>query len=169
MILLIDIGNTHTHFGLANTSRVVQQTDIATKDWGGTAVKAMKGFVGRAALDGAAVCSVVPSATPLALLAVKRSWKISALELTPRTIRGIGIRYPKPGTIGSDRLANAVAINHHYGAPSVAVDFGTAVTFDVVEAGGPHQRAAGEDRVLRALKMDRGLFAAEAAGTCAPL
>jgi type III pantothenate kinase len=48
----------------------------------------------------------------------------------------VGIQYPKPETIGTDRLANAVAVRHHFGAPSVVVDFGTAVTFDVVDARG---------------------------------
>jgi type III pantothenate kinase len=49
---------------------------------------------------------------------------------------GVGIDYPKPETIGPDRLANAVAVAHHFGAPAVVVDFGTAVTFDVVDGEG---------------------------------
>src|SRR5256712_169188 len=139
MILLIDIGNTYTHLGLANLKRVLHQANILTAHWsGGAAAKRMKRFVGRAVLDGAALCSVVPRATPLARRAVKRLWSISALELTPRTVCGVGIRYPKPGTIGPDRLANAIAVKHHYGAPSVVVDFGTAVTFDVVGAHGDY-------------------------------
>jgi len=48
----------------------------------------------------------------------------------------VGIDYPKPDTIGPDRLANAVAARHHFGAPVVVVDFGTAVTFDVVNRAG---------------------------------
>ena len=43
---------------------------------------------------------------------------------------------PKPNTIGPDRLANAVAARHRFGAPAVVVDFGTAVTFDVVDRAG---------------------------------
>src|SRR5216117_987165 len=139
MILLIDIGNTHTHVGLANQRQVFNQANILTAHWfGGAAAKRMKGFVGRAVLDGAALCSVVPRATPLARRAAKRLWNISALELTPRTVCGVGIRYPKPGTIGPDRLANAIAVRHHFGAPAVVVDFGTAVTFDVVGARGDY-------------------------------
>jgi type III pantothenate kinase len=61
---------------------------------------------------------------------------LSALELTPGTVEGVGISYPKPHTIGPDRLANAVAVRHHFGAPAVVVDFGTAVTFDVVDRRG---------------------------------
>jgi type III pantothenate kinase len=56
-----------------------------------------------------------------------------SLVLTPKTLRGVGIDYPNPETIGPDRLANAVAVTHRFGAPAVVVDFGTAVTFDVVD------------------------------------
>jgi type III pantothenate kinase len=56
--------------------------------------------------------------------------------LNPKTLRGLGIDYPKPQTIGPDRLANALAARHHFGAPVVVVDFGTAVTFDVVDLKG---------------------------------
>jgi type III pantothenate kinase len=51
-------------------------------------------------------------------------------------LRGVGIDYPRPRTIGPDRLANAVAAREHFGAPVVVVDFGTAVTFDVVDGAG---------------------------------
>ena len=139
MVLLIDIGNTHTHLGLANRERVIRQTDIATADWfRDEAVRRTKRFVGRRRVDGAAVCSVVPRATPLLCRAVKRVWNISALVLSAQTVRGVGIRYPRPETIGPDRLANAVAVRHHFGSPSVVVDFGTAVTFDVVGAQGDY-------------------------------
>ena len=139
MILLLDIGNTHTHLGLANQKRVVKRANIPTARWfGNTAAALIKRFVGEARVDGAALCSVVPRATPLARRAVKRLWNIAPVELTPRTVRGVGINYPRPQTIGPDRLANAVAVRHHFGAPAVVVDFGTAVTFDVVDRRGDY-------------------------------
>src|SRR5207247_10885949 len=51
---------------------------------------------------------------------------------------GVGIDYPRPETIGPDRLANSVAVKHHFGAPAIVVDFGTAVTFDVVNREGSY-------------------------------
>jgi type III pantothenate kinase len=133
MILLFDIGNTHTHIGLANARRIVKQADIPTANWfNSVAAKLVRKFVGRAKLDGTVLCSVVPRATPFVLRAVRQIWNLDALELTPKTLRGVGIDYPKPNSIGPDRLANAVAARHHFGAPVVVVDFGTAVTFDVV-------------------------------------
>jgi type III pantothenate kinase len=63
-------------------------------------------------------------------------WNVQCLELTAKTIRGVGIDYPQPRTIGADRLANAIAAHQKFGAPAVVVDFGTAVTFDVVNRAG---------------------------------
>jgi type III pantothenate kinase len=51
---------------------------------------------------------------------------------------GIGIRYPNKKQIGADRLANAVGVVRLYGAPAIVVDFGTAVTFDVVNSAGEY-------------------------------
>ena len=139
MILLFDIGNTHTHVGLATARRVVKHADIPTAAWqnGGVRDTLLK-FAGRNEVAGAALCSVVPRTTPLVLKAIWQLWKVDALELTPKTVHSVNINYPKPKTIGPDRLANAVAARHHFGAPSVVVDFGTAVTFDVVDCEGDY-------------------------------
>lgn len=139
MLLLFDIGNTHTHLGLADAQGVQRQTNVPTALWqtGGAAAR-IRRFVGRTAIDGAALCSVVPAATPAAVAFAQTAYSVPALELTPRTIRGVGINYPKPRSIGPDRLANAIALHHHHGAPALAVDFGTAVTFDVVDAHGDY-------------------------------
>ncbi len=137
MILLFDIGNTNTHVGLANAKRVLRHTDIPTTAWlAGDATKLLARFVGNAKPEGAAICSVVPRATPKVQSVIRSLWRLRAIELTPKTVRGVGIDYPKPNSIGPDRLANAVAARHHFGAPSVVVDFGTAVTFDVLDARG---------------------------------
>ena len=137
MILLFDIGNTHTHIGLADEMRVLKQTDISTLTWfGGDAAALVKKFAGKNKIEGAILCSVVPRATPLVRKSVRAIWKLETLELSPQTIRGVGIDYPKPNSIGPDRLANAVAAKYCFGAPVVVVDFGTAVTFDVVNANG---------------------------------
>jgi len=135
MLLLIDIGNTHTHLGLSKGQRVVRQVDISTEACG-SAGRLLRQFVGQAPVHGAAVCSVVPRCTPLICRCIQELWNLQCLQLTPATLVGIGIDYPKPKTIGPDRLANAVAARHRFGAPVVVVDFGTAVTFDVVNRAG---------------------------------
>jgi type III pantothenate kinase len=137
MIILFDIGNTNTHLGLANGRKVVKQVNVPTAGWfDGTAKGPVEAFARRTKITGAALCSVVPRATRPALQAIAELWDLAAIELTPVTLRGVGIAYPRPETIGPDRLANAVAVRRHFGAPAVVVDFGTAVTFDVVDRGG---------------------------------
>ena len=155
MIFLCDIGNTNTHLGLANARRVVKQADVPTADWfSGKALAGVRRFVGKAKLEGAALCSVVPQATPLVRKAIAKlgtegmssarpqanqrtELELRApLELTAKTLRGLGIDYPKPHTIGPDRLANAVAAKQRFGAPVLAIGFGTATIFDVVDARG---------------------------------
>lgn len=139
MILLFDIGNTHTHLGLADNKRVLRQADIPTFAWiAGGGPGRVRNFLGNARVEGAALCSVVPRATPIVKKFARTEWKLEALELNPETLRGVGIDYPKPKSIGPDRLANAVAARKRFGAPVVVVDFGTAVTFDVVDARGSY-------------------------------
>jgi type III pantothenate kinase len=115
----------------------VKQINVPTREWAGEKAAALvKRFVGAGKITGAALCSVVPRATPLVRKTVRQHWKLDILELTPKTVRGVGIDYPKPNSIGPDRLANAVAARKRFGAPVVVVDFGTAVTFDVVNGAG---------------------------------
>src|ERR1051326_2632469 len=84
MILLLDIGNTNTHLGLASHVRLVKQQNIPTAAWfNRRASRLLKKFVGAKRVSGAALCSVVPRATPLAQRAVRSLWQRDALALTP--------------------------------------------------------------------------------------
>ena len=150
MLLLFDIGNTNTHVGLADHRRVIKHADVPARAWlDGTAGAAVRRFAAGRMIEGAVLCSVVPRTTPFVRRFVaqlfrerrprdgtKAGARDTLLELTPKTLRGIGIDYPKPKSIGADRLANSVAARRRFGAPVVIVDFGTAVTFDVVNRAG---------------------------------
>lgn len=139
MLLLLDIGNTHTHVGLAAGRGRLRRFELSTPGWAdGSTAAALRRVVGRAPLEAAALCSVVPAATERAAAALQRFWRLEPFVLTHRTVRGVGLDYPRPATIGPDRLANAVAARQRFGAPVVVVDFGTAVTFDVVNARGDY-------------------------------
>jgi type III pantothenate kinase len=134
MILLLDVGNTNTHFGLANRVRVVRTRDVPTAEArAGRLAPALQEWLGNALVEGACLCSVVPAVTEIIQEEIESRTGRRALPLTPATLSGVGLDYPRPQTIGQDRLANAVAARHHFGAPVVVVDFGTAVTFDVVD------------------------------------
>jgi len=92
---------------------------------------ALQRFVKQRKIDIFVVCSVVPTKNGVVRKAAKRS---KILWLTPRLQLGVGIDYPNPKKIGADRLANAAAVADLYGSPAIVVDFGTAVTFDIVSA-----------------------------------
>ncbi|HEY1051116.1 MAG TPA: type III pantothenate kinase [Prosthecobacter sp.] len=125
--LLIDIGNGRTKFGLATAEDILDHRDHPTREISPDAVREItRGWE----FDGAVLCSVVPKAVP----AFREVFGEGLIELRHDTDMGIGIRYPRPESIGPDRLANAVALAHMHGAPGIVIDFGTAVTFDILSA-----------------------------------
>jgi type III pantothenate kinase len=73
--------------------------------------------------------SVVPAKNAAIL---KAAGKTDVLWLNWKLKLGVDIDYPKPQSIGADRLANAAAVAELYGCPAIVVDFGTAVTFDII-------------------------------------
>jgi type III pantothenate kinase len=88
------------------------------------------GFLGERKVRKMVVSSVVPAINSAISRVAKKKAKV--LWLDWRLKLGVGIDYPKPQSIGADRLANAAAIAELYGVPAIVVDFGTAVTFDIV-------------------------------------
>ncbi len=138
-LLLLDIGNTHCHVALASPARLLRTMDLPTPALAKPdGVRELAEWIGEFVPAEAVLCSVVPSATRLAELMLVRRFGLRPLVLTDHTLRGVTLDYPRPETIGPDRLANAIAVHHHWGAPSVVVDFGTAVTFDIVDRRGAY-------------------------------
>lgn len=137
MTLLFDVGNTHTHVGFANGNRVVRAFDLPTAGWKDASTEAqLLAKLGGRRPKHAALATVVPAVRPFILHFLLRHFDIGCFELSAATAHGIGIDYPKPESIGADRLANAIAVKHRHGAPAVVVGFGTAVAFDVVDRRG---------------------------------
>ena len=88
------------------------------------------GFLAQRKVRQVVVSSVVPAKNSAISRAVGK--KAKTIWLDWKLKLGLGIDYPKPQSIGADRLANAVAVAELYGFPAIVVDFGTAVTFDIV-------------------------------------
>ncbi len=126
--LLIDISNSFTKLALASAKRIGRTTRIETKKLSATFLQR---FLKSGNIGTVVVCSVVPKKNR-AVRSAARDSKI--LWLTPSIELGVGIDYPNPKSIGADRLANAAAVATLYGCPAIVVDFGTAVTFDVISA-----------------------------------
>lgn len=124
--LLADVGNGRTKLALASPEALLDRRECPTA---GLDAAALRAVLDGWSFDRAVLCSVVPAAVP-----AFRAVCPVLTELRHDTALGIGIRYPQPERIGADRLANAVALAHLYGAPGIVIDFGTAVTFDILSA-----------------------------------
>lgn len=124
--LLIDISNSFTKLAFASPDRLGVTKRIETARLSEAAIAA---FVRQRAVNLVVVSSVVPQKDALIRRAAK---KIRVLFVSAKCELGVGVDYPKPESIGADRLANAAAVAQLCGTPAIVVDFGTAVTFDVV-------------------------------------
>ena len=87
-------------------------------------------FLKRRLVKKLVACSVVPTKNSAISKAAHN--KAQVLWLDWKLELGVTIDYPKPESLGADRLANAVAVAELYGWPAIVADFGTAATFDVV-------------------------------------
>jgi len=137
MLLCIDIGNTHTHYGVVAHGQALFLRELPTRAIDHP-VEGLSPILDRLtveypALEGAAFCSVVPAAAQL----LGRVFELHRFtrplfELTADKRLGVPISYPKPWEIGQDRLANAAGAQAFCGTPAIVIDLGTAVTFDIV-------------------------------------
>lgn len=130
-VLLVDISNTFVKLALATGDRIGSIHRLPTKTLrAGQILKITRGHH----LLGTVAASVVPEKN----CEVDAATKGKVCWIGPDVELGVGIDYPSPRGIGADRLANAAGCRAHYGIPAVVVDFGTAVTFDVLSAGGDY-------------------------------
>ena len=81
-----------------------------------------------------AIASVVPPVNARWKKALKAAGLPAPLFISHALNLGVPVDYPRPENIGADRLANAAAAARLLGAPSVVCDFGTALTFDILDA-----------------------------------
>lgn len=125
--LLIDNSNTRTKFALADHDTLLDwRAVIPTAE---ISPKTLADALDHQSWDNSIISSVVP--LKAAILSEFLSEKPCHL-LSYRSKLPIGIDYPQPKQIGADRLANAAAAHLEFGSPSIVLDFGTAVTFDVI-------------------------------------
>src|SRR5947208_15857005 len=125
--LLIDISNSYAKFAFASKKRVSAPARVSTGDLTSAVVA---GFLKKRKVREVVASSVVPEKTSAVLKAANK--RLNVLWLDWKLNLGVGIDYPKPQSIGADRLANAAAVAELYGFPAIVADFGTAVTFDIV-------------------------------------
>ena len=133
MLLAMDIGNTSIAFGIFKGKRLVKAWKISTQGvFSKTTIKLPKN------IKMAIISSVVPKATPIIKKAIAKKYKIRPLVLGENIKAPIKNLYRKPKQVGQDRLVDAVAAKELYGYPAIVIDFGTAITFDVISKKGEY-------------------------------
>ncbi|MGL5018571.1 MAG: type III pantothenate kinase [Luteolibacter sp.] len=128
--LLIDNSNTRTKFALGNATQLLPwRAVLPTSDVSAVTLPALLAEVD---FEAVIICSVVPSVA--AVLQAYFAGKQPLHFLNHESPLGMGVDYPEPSQIGADRLANAAGVLSRHGVPAIIIDFGTAVTFDVISA-----------------------------------
>src|ERR1700744_2671367 len=145
MLLVVDVGNTQTHFGLITLEdgSIIEHWRFATVrestgDELGAALANLLGLRGSSFrdVDQSIVSSTVPQLSEQWALMADRYLGHPMMVVGPTLRTGMPIRYDNPYEVGADRLANAVAAYERIRDACVVVDFGIAITYDVVSASG---------------------------------
>lgn len=129
MLLAVDIGNTNISLGVFRGSKLVNRLNIPTRSY---SIRRLRRSLGRIDIDGSIICSVVPNAARILKVDFKKLFNKKPYCLGDIVRVPIKNLYRKPKQVGCDRLVNAYAGIKLYGSPLIIVDFGTAITFDVI-------------------------------------
>jgi type III pantothenate kinase len=151
VLLLVDVGNTQTHFGAVRDphtpggGQLFERWRFATErsstsDELGAALGNLLALRGLelGEIDASIVASTVPELGPEWAEMARRYLGHEMLVVGPGIKTGIPIRTDNPREVGADRLVNAVAAYDRYRSACVVVDFGTAITYDVVSEEGEY-------------------------------
>ena len=145
MLLAIDIGNTHTVFGLFEKRKLIADWRVSstvnrTEDEIGAQLKMFfeQSGIKSKSIDSVGISSVVPDLTEIYELMAKKYFGAQPIIVSASLNLGFKILYDDPSTVGADRICNAVAAYTKYGGPAIIIDFGTATTYDVVSEEGDY-------------------------------
>ncbi len=145
MLLTIDVGNTNTVLGVFRGEELIANWRLTTAweqtvDEYGVLTRNLFTLAGldRHVIAGVIISSVVPpvNRTLAEMSRIYFDKKALFVELGVKT--GMAVLVDNPSEVGADRLVNGVAAFHKYGGPCIVVDFGTAITFDVISAKGEY-------------------------------
>ena len=142
-LLCIDIGNTHTHYGVVGSDGAIAQGEVVTPllDDPQEGLPPRLAHLLRAHPDigGVSFCSVVPAINRRLREVLAAYPKLPVFQLTHETRLGLPITYPNPSEIGQDRLANAAGVRALVPGPAVVIALGTAVAFDIITTQGGYE------------------------------
>ncbi|MBN1427342.1 MAG: type III pantothenate kinase [Anaerolineae bacterium] len=145
MLLAIDVGNTNIHFGLYDGQmwRNTWRARTAPLKMGDEYAVLLRSFFAEDGLtfddvNAIVMASVVPALTATLTQMSERYMKRIPLNIEPGVKTGIRVLIDNPREVGPDRVVNAIAVKKLYGAPAIVIDFGTATTYDVLNAEGDY-------------------------------
>jgi type III pantothenate kinase len=147
MLLVVDVGNTQTHFGVIpeHSTEIAEHWRFATVrestgDELGAALSNLLALRGLSLsdVDASIVSSTVPQLSQQWTSMADRYLGHPMLVVGPTVKTGMPIRMDNPHEVGADRLVNAVAAYARVGNTCVVVDFGTAITYDAVSSAGEY-------------------------------
>lgn len=147
MLLAVDAGNTNVVFALVEGRDIRARWRIAT-DPRRTAdeyavwlnqLLMLEGYA-MGDVDAVIIATVVPRALHnLEVLASKYFRVAPLIAGQPPVEWDIELDVAEPGSVGADRVVNAIAAHHLFAGDLVVIDFGTATTFDVVDYSGAYK------------------------------
>jgi len=145
MLLVLDVGNTNTVLGVFQERELrahwrVTTNRTQTVDEYGVLFRNLfaMGGIDLGPLTGIVVSSVVPPLDSVLHDVCEKYFNAKPLFIEPGVKTGMPVLYENPSEVGADRIVNAVAAFEKYGGPCIAVDFGTATTFDCISAKGEY-------------------------------
>ncbi len=145
MLLTIDIGNSHLTLGAYDNETLGPRWRLASaphrsSDEYGLQLLGLLHYADLSAqsFEGVCIASVVPPLTSSVSRACRDYLELEPLVVGAGVKTGVKILAQEPRTVGADRIVNACAVKHLYRGPACVVDFGTATTFDAVNAEGDY-------------------------------
>ncbi|MBQ1682443.1 MULTISPECIES: type III pantothenate kinase [Agathobacter] len=143
MVLALDVGNTNITCGVFADEELVASFRVTTKiprtsDEYAIVLEELleKNEIRAEEIEDAIICSVVPNIMHSLESALIKYFDIYPMVVEAGIKTGIRIVTPNPQQIGADRIADAVGAYELYGGPVIVIDFGTATTYDFVDAQG---------------------------------
>jgi type III pantothenate kinase len=144
MILAVDIGNTNIKMALFKDKKILRTWRLSTDKAAGLEQyqkQLNRLFVRKKRdrqVDEIIICSVVPGLSKILKQALFLFFKKEPYVLGKDIFAPIKNLYKNPKQVGQDRLANAVAAYRKFGGAAIVVDFGTALTFDLISQKGSY-------------------------------
>lgn len=137
-ILAIDIGNTSTFFAHFSGKRIKKSTRITTHSLTAKTLAMLKKKFSLQNIRTAVIASVVPQAANRLQREITKKWGLKTYAIGKDFDAPIINRYKNPRQVGVDRLVNAAAAFDRYHRDAIVIDFGTAITFDIVSKKGEY-------------------------------